>query len=88
MTEARLAAVATLQAHKIRRLEHQLDVVRKRNEQLRSRVHKLQVSRDLWRDRATGNRTTINRLRSRVSAARQSRDLWKHRTMTKGDAII
>lgn len=88
MNDVRLAAVATLQAHKIHKLQTQLAVVRRRNADLRSRVTKLEHARDRWKARASRNRATIMVLRSAVYQTRRSRDLWKHRTMTKGDAII
>lgn len=66
--------LVTVLANRVHELEQH-------NARLRSRVSKLERSRDEWRQRATSTRTTINRLRSRVTDARRSRDLWKHRAM-------
>lgn len=88
MTDTKLVLALHAQRERIRTLQHaykeQTELVnqlRLRNTELRSRVTKIEQSRDRWRARATAYRPTVNRLRSRVTDIRRSRDMWKHRAM-------
>lgn len=88
MTETQLVLALHAQRERIRTMQNayreQTDLVndlRRRNTELRSRVTKLEQSRDQWRTRATSYRPLVNRLRTRVQDARRSRDMWKHRAL-------